>query len=275
MASIDYYRLQASEDNGIEYGNLVFKPLKVRQFALYQAAKPSFEIMQTSLSPKYAVLSWCNCLDALDRDSQKEGKQTAFLQWALSVLAVSIGLEPYNENGQLHYHLYEVRDNDGNIAAIVIGLNNPTILQMNDMDEIRKIIAALNVYEIPDEKWNPELVRAQRYTAKSSHNDLDVNFDDLRYSVALNAGVKPNEIWDWSIKDFIKIQDAIDRKLNYMIFTLASHSGFVQFKKGNPCPSWKYTRNPEMPTEFKTIAEMDAEAKGLLGVTTQEVEELQ
>lgn len=274
MATIDYYRLLAYESQTIPYGDLLFQPLKVRQFALYQAAKPSFELMQSSLPPKFASLSWCNCLDALDREGLEEGKQTAFLKWALSVLAISIGLEPYEEDGERRYHLYEVRGDNGKIAAIVIGLNNPTILQMQDMDEIRKIIAALNVYEIPDEKWNPDLVRAQKYTSSLGNNDIDFNLEDLRYSVALNAGVKPSEILDWTIRDFIKIQDAIDRKLNYVIYTIASSSGFVKFKHGNPFPTWKYARRPDMPSEFKTVGEMDAEAKGLLGVTTNEVKEL-
>lgn len=273
MASIDYYRLLASESQTIPYGNLVFRPMKVRQFALYQAAKPSFELMQSSLPPKFASLSWCNCLDALDREGQEEGKETAFLHWALTVLALTSGLEPFEENGKMRYHLYEVRNEKGEIAAIVVGLNNPTILQMSDMDEIRKIISAMNVYEIPDEKWNPDLVRAQKYTS-TVNNDIDFNFEDLRYSVALNAGVKPEEIFDWTIRDFLKIQDAIDRKLNYVIYTLASSTGIVKFKKGNPYPTWKYSRRPEMPSDFKTVGEMDAEAKGLLGVTTNEVKEL-
>ena len=274
MASIDYYRLLSSDNQPIEYGGLTFHPLTVRQIALYQAAKPSFEIMQSSLPPRFAKLSWCNCLDELDREGLAEGKQTSYLQLALTVIARAIGLEPYEDSGKMNYQLYQVRGDDDRIAAIVIGIRNPTILQMSDMDEIRKIISAQNLYEIPDENWNPDLVRTQQHTVSSGINDLDANFEDLKYSVALNAGVKPSEIADWTIRDFLKIQDAIDRKLNYVIYTLASTSGLVHFKRGNPYPTWKYTRRPDMPAGFKTIGEMDADAKGLLGVTTNEVDEL-
>jgi hypothetical protein len=142
---------------------------------------------------------------------------------------------------------------------------------MQDMDEIRKIIAAQNLYEIPDESWNPDLVRARRYLAANAQNNIKYDIDDLVYSVALNAHVKPSEIWDWSIRDFILTQGAIDRTLNYQIFTTAQNSGMVKFKNGNPYPSWKFDKEYDMPTEFKTVGELDAEANGLLGVTEKEI----
>ena len=155
---------------------------------------------------------------------------------------------------------------------MIVGLSNcPTIISMKDMDEIRKIIAAQNLYDIPDESWNPDLVRARKYLAANSQVHLDVDFDDLVHSVALNAHVNPSEIWDWTIRDFIMTQDAIDRTLNYQIFTTAEHSGFVKFKNGNPYPTWKYNKKYDMPAEFKTIEEYDEEAKGLLGVTEKEI----
>ena len=269
---VDKYISYVRENKPIVYNGLAFKPLTVRQFALYQAAKPSFELMQSSLPPKLAVLSWCNCLDAMDRVAKEDGKQTAFLHLALIVIIAALGLEPIKTNNGDQFPLREIRDKDGNLTAILIGeINNPVILTMQDMGEIRKIIAVQNVYNIPDESWNPDLVRAQQYTASLRHNDLDINLDDLVASVALNAGVKPSEVWDWTIRDFEMCQSAIDRKLNYQIFMTAEHSGFVKFNKGNPFPTWKFNRKLAMPSEFKTVSELDAGAKGLLGVTTKEV----
>ena len=269
---VDKYISSVRENKPIVYNGLAFKPLTVRQFALYQAAKQSFELMQSSLPPKLAVLSWCNCLDTMDRRAKEDGKQTAFLRLALIVMIASLQLVPIKTDSGDQYPLREVRDKNGELTAIIVGdISNPVILTMQDMDEIRKIIAVQNVYDIPDESWNPDLVRAQQYTSSLREHDLDINLDDLVASVALNAGVQMSEIWSWTIRDFILCQSAIDRKLNYQIFMTAEHSGFVKFNKGNPFPTWKFNRRLDMPSSFKTVAELDAGAKGLLGVTTKEV----
>ena len=270
--AIDEYKSLVRRNKPIVYNGLTFNPLTVEQIALYQSAKPSFELMQSSLPPNLATLSWCECLDALDRQGKEEGKETVFLTVVLIVIAIATGLQRVNENGEDVYPLREVRTKDGKLLSVIVGrLDNPTILSMQDMDEIRKIISAQNLYEIPDESWNPDLVRARKYLAGMKLNNIKYDVDDLVNSVALNAHVKPAEIWDWSMRDFILQQEAIDRKLNYQIFTTAEHSGFVKFKKGNPYPSWKFDRDFDMPTEFKTIGELDAEANGMLGVTEKEI----
>lgn len=269
--NVDKYISNVRENKPIVYNGLAFKPLKVKQIVLYQAAKQSFELMQSSLPPKMAVLSWCNCLDAMDRTAKEEGKTTAFLTLALTVVATALELQPIYENGKQVFPLREIRSS-GNLEAIMIGeVTNPVLLTMQDMSNVRRIVALQNAYDIPDELWNPDLVRAQKYLSSLKQNDLDYNIDDLVYSTALNAHVSPAEMWEWTIRDFLKIQEAIDRTLNYQIFTAAEHSGFVKFPKGNPFPTWKYSRRPELPSEFTTVAEMDANAKGLLGVTTKEV----
>ena len=270
--AIDEYIDRVREGKTIIYNGLEFTQLKVRQIGLFHAAKQSFELLQSSLPPKYARYSWCECLDEMDKDAKEDGKTTAFLTLVLAVMAASLNLQPVGNNGNPTFPIREARDKNGHIVAIVIlEVNNPVILNMKDMDEVRKIIAAQNLYEIPDESWNPDLVRARKYTASLKQSDIDFDIDDLVYSVAFNAHVKPTEIWDWPIRDFLKIQDAIDRTLNYQIFMTAEHSGFVKFNKGNPFPTWKYNRKPELPTEFKTVAELDAGAHGLLGVTTKQM----
>ena len=266
--AIDEYKALARKNKPIVYNGLTFKPMTVEQIALYQSAKPSFELMQSSLPPQLATLSWCECLDALDKKGREEGKLTVFLTVVLIAMAVAIGL-PVSENS---FPIHEVRGEDGNLLSLLIGaLDNPTIISMRDMDEIRKIIAAQNLYEIPDESWNPDLVRARKYLAANSQNNIVYDIDALVHSVALHAHVNPSDIWEWTIRDFVLTQEAIDRSLNYQIFTTAEHSGFVKFKNGNPFPSWKFDKKYDMPTEFKTIGELDAEAKGMLGVTEKEI----
>ena len=270
--AIDGYKSLVRRNKPIVYNGLTFNPLTVEQIALYQSAKPSFELMQSSLPPKLATLSWCECLDAMDRQAREEGKETAFLTVVLLVLAVVTGLQRINENGEDVFPLREVRAKDGILLSLIIGrMDNPTILSMRDMDEVRKIIAEQNLYEIPDESWNPDLVRARKYLMATKQPNVKYDIDALVNSVALNAHVRPSEIWDWSIRDFILQQNAIDRTINYQIYTTAESSGFVKFKKGNPYPSWKFDRDTDMPAEFKTVGELDDEANGLLGVAEKEI----
>ena len=161
--AIDEYKPFARKNMPIVFNGLSFSPLKVEQIALYQAAKPSFELMQSSLPPKLATLSWCECLDALDIQGREMGKETVFLTIVLVTIAVVTGLPKMQENGEEVYPIKEVRGKDGKLLSFLFGsLDNPTLISMNDMDEIRKIIAAQNLYEIPDESWNPDLVRARR-----------------------------------------------------------------------------------------------------------------
>lgn len=270
--AIDKYRDLARKNRPIVYNGLTFNPLTVEQIALYQSAKPSFELMQSSLPPKLASLSWCQCLDALDRESAESGMNTVFLALALFVIAISAGIPLIQDGEGESFPIKEMRSKDGELLSIIIGkMDNPTILSMKDMDEIRKIIAAQNLYEIPDESWNPDLVRARKYLASKYQKNIKYDVDDLVYSVALNANANPSDVWEWTIRDFLMIQRAIDRKLNYQIYTTAEHSGFVKFPKGNPYPSWKFDRDMDMPAEFKTIEELDAESKGLLSVTEKEI----
>ena len=270
--AVDEYKPLVRRNLPIVYNGLTFNPLKVEQIALYQAAKPSFELMQSSLPPMLATLSWCECLDALDRQGSEEGKQTVFLTVVMVVIAVAINLPKVQEDGEETYPIKEVRRNDGKLLSFLIGsMDNPIIISMKDMDEIRKIIAAQNLYEIPDESWNPDLVRARNHLAAMAQTNIKYDIDALVHSVALQAHVKPSEIWDWTIRDFVLTQDAIDRDINYRIFTTAEHSGFVKFKNGNPYPSWRFEKEIDMPTQFKTVEELDAEANGLLGVTEKEI----
>lgn len=273
MMAFDEYIDKVREGKPILFNGRTFNQLKVRQLGVYHLARQSFELMQSSLPPKFARYSWCECLDALDVDAKAEGKQTMFLPIALMVMALAMGLETVRVEGKETYPISDLRNKDGNIVAVAImDGDSPTLFSMQDMNEIRKIIAVQNLYEVPDESWNPELVRARKYTASLAQSDIDVNIDDLIYSVAVNAHVNPSEIWNWPIRDFKMIQDAIDRTINYQVFQTAEHSGFVKFKRGNPYPTWKYNRKLEIPAEFKTISELDAGAHGLLGVTTKQSE---
>jgi hypothetical protein len=252
-------------DAPVIYEGLEFHPLLVGDYNHYARAKQAMELMQSSLHPKLARLSWCQCLWALDKECEKQtGKIGDFLVSVMIVLARALRLEaPGND---ITIPLRPVFSQDGLLTALMVGemTGNYVLLDMQKMDVVRRIIADQNDYEIPDENWNPELVRAAQMNAENNSMGLKYDFETLLYSVAVNAHCRAKDIYEWTIKEFHGMQDAIDRTLGYQIFTLAEKSGFVTFPKGNPYPTWKFDRKSELPTGFKTIAELDAGSKGLL-----------
>lgn len=255
-------------DSPVVYENLEFHPLKVKDYHHYARAKNAFELMLGSLSPRLARLPWCACLWALDKEcEQQTGQLGEYLVSVMIVLAKALRLEGDDSNGSLP--LRPVFAQDGQLTAIMVGEYTGTfvLLDMIKMDKVRRIIADQNGYDIPNEEWNPELVRAAQENARRNSLGLQSSFETLLYSVASNAHCRAKDILDWSIREFHGMQEAIDRNYGYLIYTLAEKSGNVTFSKGNPYPTWKFDRKSDMPTGFKSIAELDAGAKGLVAGT--------
>lgn len=266
------YADRVRENKPIEYAGLTFHPLTVRDYGLWQTGRPVYELLLSSLPPAMARLSWCSCLAEMDKSGKTEGKNPQFLNNALRVMAKALRLmpviDPISKTAEYPIHCEYLKE-PPTLNAIRIGRGTDTvILNIQQMNEVREIIAAQNGYEIPNENWNPELVAAAKYHQHASTSDLEWDIDSMVQSVAHHAHVRSKDIWDWPIREFQMEQKAIDRALKYQIYTQAELSGMVKFKHGNPCPSWMFDRKAELPTGFVSIADLDAGAKGLLGSPT-------
>ena len=69
---------------------------------------------------------------------------------------------------------------------------------------------------------------------------LKIDLDDLVSAVAYHSGVSDAEIMNWNVRDFENRRRAIERDKKFMLFSQAEMSGMVQFKRGNPYPSWAF-----------------------------------
>lgn len=270
----DKYAQQVRRNVPVVYAGLTFHPLTVERYDLYARAKPAFELMQASLKvPKFARLPWCACLWALDEECfEQTGEVGRFLTDVLCVMVEALRLEAFSDAGNGGKDAYPIYPafKDEQLVGIAVGMNptNRIMLDMRMMNDVRRIIAVQNGYDIPDENWNPDLVRAAQQNAeRKSTGGITFDLEALVYSVAFNCHARPADIWGWPIREFIQMQDAIDRTLNFQIYTLAEAVGMVKFTKGNPYPTWKFDRKSDMPTGFKSIAELDAGAKGLVAGT--------
>lgn len=172
MAVSERYQNEIRENEKIEYAGLTLYPLTVRDYALYSSAKPSIELMQSSLPPQFARLSWCVCLDEMDKYNAEHGTATYYLSAFLHVLVKALRLPPiHGRNGETSYPIRPIWSEDtGRLTSIFIATANgqdAALISMAQAGEIRHIIAAQNLYEIPDESWNPDLLRAAQYTEQA------------------------------------------------------------------------------------------------------------
>ena len=261
MNIVDKYSEELMKNEPISYAGLVLHPLKVKEYALYRIGQDSFELMQASLSPKLARLSWFPCLDALDREIKEQtGKPGIYMPCAVKVMEAALNLDPGSK-------FSAARNSQGNISAVMIQKDagsQPVLLNMQQMRDVREIIAAQNGYEIPDEGWTLELYRAQKQLQKTGDAGLKFDLEELLYSVAVNTGENAEDIWEWSIKRFQLMQKAISRKLGYMICTTAEIAAQVKFTNGNPYPDWRLPRAADRPKGFRTLAQIEGTGGAIL-----------
>lgn len=269
MPILDKYRSEIEEGLPVDFAGLTFHPLTVRDYETYLAGKEPFELMLSSLGdPKLARLSWCACLAAIDlKYQEKTGELGLYLVCVMRVLDAALRLGVVDGSGAAE--MVPCFTKDGQLTAIAIQKvgENAVFLNMMQMDTARQIIAAQNGYKIPDENWNPELVKAAQLNAADNGSGIEYDRHTLICSVAYQYRCRPKEIYDWTIKEFLDAQDAIDRAMGYQICQMAEIANGVTFKKGNPYPTWKFNRLAELPTGFRTIADIDAGAKGLIAGT--------
>lgn len=270
------YEQAIRENREIEFNGLLLYPLRVRDYGLFYAAKPAFELVQASLSPALARLSWFPCLGELDRRSAEEfGAPAGLMNHVLLVLAAACRAQPVyaqGPNGAAAFpiRLYYEKGEPVRVEVLPTGSQIPVFLDMRQMTELRYILAAQNGYAIPDDNANPELLKAEQYLQNQKQAQTVFRIEDLVASVAVNCGAKTADVWDWPIREFENIQEAIDRKLGYQIYTLAEATGLVKFKKGNPYPTWKLNRRVDMPAGFQNLEDLDKSAHGLLQNITKE-----
>lgn len=248
----------------INFKGLRFKPLTVKRFALYQNAKAAMELMLSSLPVRYVRFSWIQALDALDREAEKKQMRPGYLSSILLLLNDALELHAV-QNPQA---LMIARDKDGKLASIILQqtMGTPTVLGANDMNTVREILAAQNGYEIPDENWNPELVRAQQYLREQRSQGGGGSLEDAVCALAAATGFRVKEIWNWPIREYLGEQEAVDRRLRFQIYTAAELSGQIKFKHGNPYPTWICKSKGDLPTGFTSLKELDEGANGLLAI---------
>ena len=244
----------------IEALGLQFYPITMTDYEEFLECKGVLALRMTSLANKsieYLSMPFLAALWAIDYDTARAtGKPVGMLQRILLLLCLSLRLG-HDEQNKLN-NVYCDRTDPRNLRCIEVIQDGKTvrISPVEFTTTVRPLIAEQNGIELPDESFNPELVQEEQNAAQDKASKLHFDIDVLIASVAHASGLRECNIDEWTVTEFERRRQAIDRALNYTIYTQAELGGMVKFKKGNPYQSWCFDVDKGLSPALKTASEL-------------------
>ncbi len=115
------------------------------------------------------------------------------------------------------------------------------IINGNDFENIRKIICEQNSIELEDETIQKEirdkLKEARNFKNKSSNTRMG-SLEDQIICILISTSMNMDDIFNMTIRKFVKTLQRVDVKLHYQIYLSASLSGLVEFKDKSFIKHW-------------------------------------
>lgn len=231
----------------IQWNGLTLFPILVSDFLQFSDAKLGLMVAQQTLPVKYVCMRFLEALYAMDYDAKQNGNAEGgglflrlmiFLRLALRLPVLK------KEDGREYVELYLATkpDEPRKLLSIKVKQDEAVAeITPKNFKELREILAAQNGITLPDELANPDLIQAERDIAAHNAPNLKPDFEAWIYSVAVKTGTPPESIYDWTVRRFGLVDEAITRTTGHLIAALTEASG-GKYKDGNPYPSWKYDR---------------------------------
>lgn len=220
---------------------LTFYPLTMSYYEEFLEVKNAWIIRLSTLPTQYMIMSFLSAIWAMEYDSiTQTGKGIGFFDRIIHLLYLSLRLE-YNREEALK-KIYYNRQTPREISYIEITQNGNTVkITPQDFNAyIRPLVAEQNGLELPDESFNPDIIKAEQEYDQNNAPDLKIDLGTLISSVAYLSHISEAELDNWTILQFERRYKAIERDKLFTLYKQAELSGMVKFKKGNPCPSWCY-----------------------------------
>lgn len=230
------YILELYFDKPIEYKNLRFYPIKVKDY--------------------YVISFYSTCL-TIDKNATPEGLKYTYLDYLFKLT-----LEDFEKNPYLFYFdnilkltLLDNQKDFENIGDITsfskykYDDKNKAFFTINNIDynntdflAIRDIIAEQNGIELIDDKISKDvrdsLEKARRYKEKQSGKTKPASLEDLIVSLSVATGWSFEYVYNLSIRKFLKSIERLDNLIHYKIYLQASMSGMVEFKDKSFIKHW-------------------------------------
>ena len=245
----------------IEALGLQFFPITMADYEEFLECKNALAIRMTSLAKtniEYLSMPFLSALWAMELDSVRAtGKAIGFFERVIRLLYLSLRLE-YNAEKAFRY-IYCEHNNPRNLLHIEVEQTDGKPVKISPAEFttiVRPLIAEQNEVQLPDESFNMELVEEEKSIAQENEAKLKYDIDTLIASVANASRLREREIDEWTVTEFERRKEAIERDKYFMLYTQAEMSGMVKFKKGNPFPSWCLDKEQGLSPALKTTAEL-------------------
>ena len=231
------------------FGLLIY-PLTVKQYDTFVSCESALTMRMSALPVIYAAKTYAQALFGMYLDEKLQDSPVRG-SWAKFLWLLCESLHINNENlSQQVRHVVDKKDQT-NLTALIITqytseAENVVRLGASQIGQIREIIAELNGRHLPDESENLELIQADEdIRLLNGTVNLDVDTDDLIASVASYQHRRFYEIEEWTIWEFEKIRDAMERERRFTVSNIGEMSGMVKWERGNPYPSLFFNKQRE------------------------------
>lgn len=232
----------------IQFEGVTLFPIRVREYDLFNNARPAIDFLQQSLPVRYLSMPLLSAYFAMDAENMKEGKPSdGLFSRSLLFLVLSLRLgEGEKVEDRIKRFSIVADAKDHSILKGIEFVQNGESKRITPVQfqRMRPILAAQNGIVLTSEDANPELVEAERDLAELNGPKLDYNFQTLFSTLSVLSGTEERDLYDWPILRMTRHRDAYSRILNYLVCGFASANG-AKFKGGNPVPSPFFDRLTE------------------------------
>lgn len=245
-------RRAARTGNPIKYGNLYVYPMTVADYETLWNCESALTIRLSSLPVIYAIKPYAEALfdiavrgeDVYSNGGDVVARSTDWYRF-INLLCASLHIPVNAIKNMMQIRVDNAQNNRLTSISVRQFVEDQEIVQtlsVQDLGNLRSIIASLNGRKLPDESENAELAQAEQDIASSSGAKLDVNLDSLLATVARDQRKRIKELDDWTIYEFELCRAAIERERRFTVYGIGEASGMVKFNNGNPFPSIFYDK---------------------------------
>lgn len=257
-------RALITEGEPVPWHGLLLYPVLMRDYEMFTATRISISARQSNFPMPYAVMPYLSALFALSANGiVLEGYGVDLFQRFILLLTLVLRLQEEDGDVSKHFRIKTKQGTDQLTEIVVLAQDKIVSITPKDFTQLRKIIAEQNCIELPNEAQNSELIEAEQDYYALHQNDLDLDFDSLKFSVALICGKTMKELNTMTVRDFFGFESASDRLINNIVYSVAEKSGFVSFKGGNPFPSWKFDKRKGLSPALIAKESFDQKFRGV------------
>jgi hypothetical protein len=245
----------------IEALGLQFFPVTMADYEEFLECKNALAIRMTSLAKtniEYLSMPFLSALWAMELDTVRAtGKAIGFFERTIRMLYLSLRLE--YDSQKVFSHIYCDENNPRNLLYVEVEQTDGKPVKISPAEFttiVRPLIAEQNGIDLPNESYDDELVEEEQYITQEQSSKVKFDMETLIASVANASRLRECDIDEWTVKEFERRRQAIDRDKYFMLYTQAEMSGMVKFKKGNPYPSWCLDKEQGLSPALKTASEL-------------------